>query len=336
MKRGEKLLSGNSMVYLNKLFGQEEAVTFLKNDLKKGDGARSYLFSGKEGIGKKLLARQFAQSINCADGTLFTECSCTSCHKIASDMHPDVKWIGLDEEARSIKIEEIRQLQSWINLHPFEGKRKVFIINRAERLTEEAANAFLKILEEPPADTYIILLSHLPFQLPGTIISRVNEIRLCPLSADVLSTILHTEFNITEEAHFLAYQSEGSIGLALRYHEEDYFRLKNTIIDSFLKQDSVDYFLSLVTISHSELDTLFYILCSFFHDVLLVNSEVDQSLIMHNDRREDIHVFSKRLSSNHIIEFMTVLEESRRSLKRNVNSKLILSRLAVRGNAIFS
>ena len=324
------------MVYSDKLFGQEEAITFLKNDLKREQAARSYLFSGKEGVGKKLLARQFAQSLNCEQGSMFARCTCTSCRKITSDIHPDVRWVGLNEEVRSIKIEEVRELQSWVMLHPFEGKRKVFIINRAERLTEEAANAFLKILEEPPADTYIILLSHLPFQLADTILSRVVEVRLHPLPVELLFKILCAEFNITEEAHFLAYQSEGSLGLALKYQEEDFFRLKNAIIDSFLAQDPVAYFLSLIHISQSELDTFFHILCTFLHDVLLVKSGVDQSLLIHNDRIKDIGALGKRISKDAIIELMTLFEESRRSLKRNVNSKLILSRLAVRGNKIFS
>ncbi len=318
------------MVYSDRLFGQEEAVRFLKNDFKKGDGARSFLFSGKEGIGKKLLARQFAQSLNCEMGSIFEGCDCASCRKIALNTHPDVKWIGLDEEARSIKIEEIRELQSWVMLHPFEGKRKVFIINKAERLTEEAANAFLKILEEPPADTTIILLSSFTFQLTDTIISRVVEVRLRPLSVDSLCGILRDKFNIKDEAHFLAYQSEGSLGLALKYQEEDYFNLKNAVIDSFLKQNPVEYFLSLVNISQLELNNLFHILCGLFHDALLIKSGVSESFIIHQDRIAEINSLCKRLSHEHITELMNLFEESRRSLKQNINSKLILSRLASR------
>ena len=182
------------MVYSHKLFGQERAVSFLKSSLKKKQIASSYLFSGREGLGKKLLARQFTQSLICEEENIFTPCNCVSCEKIASDIHPDVKWIGSDEGERFIKIEDIRRLQSWAMLRPLEARRKVFIINRAERLTEEAANAFLKTLEEPPPDTHIILLTDNSFRLSDTILSRLLEVRLSPLSFDRLCEILHSEF----------------------------------------------------------------------------------------------------------------------------------------------
>jgi len=155
-----------------KLHGQQTAITFLEKAIIKGAISHAYLFSGPEGVGKKTLARQFAQSVNCERNEYFSECSCVSCSKIAQDIHPDVKWVGLDGDARSIKINEVRELQSWVMLKPLEGRKKICIVNKAERFTEEAANAFLKTLEEPPQGAHIVLLGEHLFRLPSTILSR--------------------------------------------------------------------------------------------------------------------------------------------------------------------
>lgn len=310
------------------------ALTLLQRALTGEHVAHAYLFSGREGVGKKLLAQQFAQSLNCEKGVSFSECSCESCRKIREDIHPDVKWIGLDEELRSIKIEDIRLLQSWVALRPFEGRKKVVIINGAERLTIEAANAFLKTLEEPPGNTHIVLLIEHVFRLPDTVLSRLVEIRLLPLPFERLCTILNSEFHITEGTRYLAYQAQGSIGLALHYKEEDFLTIRNTVIDSFLKQDLIEYFFSSMPTAVSEIDTFLYIIGSVVHDMLLIKTGVDHSLLIHQDRTADVVSRAELLTREQIVQLITLFEDARQSLKQNVNTKLLLLHLAAHGDLI--
>jgi len=145
--------------------------------LKTGRLAHTYLFTGPEGAEKQELVNGFARSLNCEKETIFESCDCRSCRKTDNRNHPDVHWLGEDEKARSIKIEEIRDLIHQSSLKPYEGKRKVFILKGAERLTLEAANALLKTLEEPPLHSIFVLSVENKAHLLQTIQSRACEVR---------------------------------------------------------------------------------------------------------------------------------------------------------------
>lgn len=162
----------------------DSSSTLLSTHLRSHRIAHTYLLSGPEGETKTALALGFAKALNCekekGDSPLFIECDCPSCGKIERRSHPDVQWLGEDREARSLKIEEIRALLHAASLKPFEGRWKVFILQGAERLTLEAANALLKTLEEPPEHSVFLLLVENKAHLLETIQSRAVEIRTPP------------------------------------------------------------------------------------------------------------------------------------------------------------
>lgn len=316
------------MDYSNRLIRQEKARSFLAHAINANTIACSYLFSGLEGIGKKTLARDFAASLLCEEGKVFSGCSCSSCHKISSEHHPDCKWVGKDETLRSIKIDDIRELQSWIMLRPLEAKRKVCVIVGAERMTEEAANAFLKTLEEPPEHTYILLLAEQAFFLKETIISRVVEVRLEPVPVTVLEKILQEKYGMGKEARFIAYHAGGSIGKALSYDAKDYLRFKNEIIDAFVGSDPGHYFLSLVTMKQDALTMHLQVILSFLHDVLLVKHHVREELIQHDDKIRELKLYARRCTVDVLVERINLCEKTWRDMKRNANVKLLMARLA--------
>ena len=156
------------------------ANSILVSHLKSNRIAHTYLFSGPEGPIKKEWVTGFAKALNCEQGKIFRACECLSCRKIEKGIHPDVRWFGEDEKARSLKIEEVRTLLHEASLKPYEGRWKVFILVGAERLTLEAANALLKTLEEPPEHSVFLLLVEQKAHLLVTIQSRSLEIRVPP------------------------------------------------------------------------------------------------------------------------------------------------------------
>jgi len=322
------------MFYSHKLFGQEHAQTFIRNAFSKGHIAHAYLFSGKKGVGKRLLAMQCAKSLLCETTEPLAECTCQSCQKVHHGVHTDVHWVDFESQARSIKINDIREVQSWANLTPLESKRKVCIINNADLLTEEAANAFLKTLEEPPENTYIILLAANSFVLPATIISRVVEVQLYPLAYERLAEVLTAEFDISDGAHFLAYQAQGSIGLALAYHQDNFFQVKNAIIDAFMQQHTGEYFMSMMHLAQDEIDKLLHVLSGFLHDMLLAKHMVDATLFINQDRTQDIIAFCNQLSGEQIIHLVNTVEKARQALERNVNRKLVMAQLAAQSELV--
>lgn len=168
---------------LKDIIGQDGALRILFGTLKKQKMPSALLFSGDEGIGKKTTSLNYAKAINCANPRGIDCCdNCYSCRKINSWTHPDIKIIL--PEKNEIRIEEIRELEEFLSFTAFEGKGKIVIIDEAETMNINAVSAFLKTLEEPPKDTYIILLSSRMDDLLDTIKSRCINIRFNPLSTE--------------------------------------------------------------------------------------------------------------------------------------------------------
>jgi DNA polymerase-3 subunit delta' len=159
---------------------EQQAVQLLQRSLEKGRLSHAYLFSGTDLGELELVARTLAKTLNCrnmpvpADGRVATDCCdhCLSCRKIDEDNHPDVQWIRPESKSRVITIDQMRNLMQTVNLKPTEAEWKVAVIVAAERLNVQAANAFLKTLEEPPLRSVILLLSTDPGKILETMLSR--------------------------------------------------------------------------------------------------------------------------------------------------------------------
>jgi len=157
---------------------QEQGVQLLQRSLQRGRLAHAYLFSGHQLDELEALARSLAKTLNCqkpvkAGGVAIDSCDkCLNCRKIEHGNHADVHWVRPESKSRVIVIEQMRELMQVIHLKPTEAEHKVAVIVAADRLNVQAANAFLKTLEEPPAKSVLILLSTEPQRLLETVLSR--------------------------------------------------------------------------------------------------------------------------------------------------------------------
>ena len=154
-----------------------QAIEILKKHLLSKRLAHAYLLVGPYTPIMQNIMMDFARSVHCLKQCAFERCDCAICQKIVRGSYPDVHWIGQDTKAKSIKIEEIRNLISEASLKPFEGNAKIFLFPRAHRLTPDAANAFLKTLEEPAPSTTFVLQVESKSQVLDTLRSRCFEIR---------------------------------------------------------------------------------------------------------------------------------------------------------------
>ncbi len=166
---------------LNDVVGQERALRILFGMLRRDRVPSALLFSGDTGIGKRLAAVNYAKAINCLEPVDFDCCdTCVSCKKIDAATHPDVTFTFPEKD--EIKIDAVRKLEEKLFLKALEGRKKIAIVDDADTMNINAANAFLKTLEEPPHDSLLVLVSSNPDGLPDTIRSRCIAIRFYPLS----------------------------------------------------------------------------------------------------------------------------------------------------------
>lgn len=158
--------------------GQARNVALLQRSLERGRLGHAYLFTGERLEELEAVAQTLAKTLNCqhpslTDGKATDSCdACASCNKIASDTYPDLHWVRPESRSRVVTIDQIRELMREIQLKPAEAAIKVGVVVAADRLNAQAANAFLKTLEEPPNRSVLILLSTEPSRLLETILSR--------------------------------------------------------------------------------------------------------------------------------------------------------------------
>src|SRR5919197_1244242 len=188
--------------------GNRKILDRLRRKLREGRFPHGVIFSGPEGVGKHTCALMVAKALNCLKVEAGAFCDeCSSCRKINSGVHPDVMTISVEEEATQIKIAQIRRVLELLQLHPLEGRNKIFIIDPADSLNAEAANALLKGLEEPPENTFFILIAINVHELPLTVRSRCQIYQFAPLTLAEMR-----QHGITDE--LVLRWSRGSIGRA--------------------------------------------------------------------------------------------------------------------------
>jgi len=217
------------------IVGQERAITVLRQAMRNDTVTHGYLFSGPEGVGKRQIALEFAKALNCLDAearAVADSCGqCDNCRRINRGVHPDVREVTLyGRKKLSIGIGHIREprppesspddrppfrLERDALLRPQRADRKVYLIDPADRMTTEAQNALLRLLEEPPRQVILVLITAQPAALLPTVLSRCQPLSLLP--ADVASAERHLiEQGVSPEVAAVAARlAGGRIGAAL-------------------------------------------------------------------------------------------------------------------------
>jgi len=307
------------------ILGQDKPLNIINGYIERSCFFGGYIFSGPEGIGKKTIAKLVAQKLNCtAQGE--KPCGiCSSCLKIEHLQHPDLHII--ENDAAQIKIEDIRSLQREINFRAYEGAIKAFIIDDAHRLNPDAANSLLKVLEEPPKGSLIILITHKPQNIFKTILSRCKLIKFSPLARTALEDVLIKKYFMDKlSAHFLAFYAEGRLGLALRLKDSKILQEKNQLFDTFAFSDKpLDR--NLAGQSKEQLRASLNILASWFRDIYLLKAGMPEKEAIHLDRQSDLLKLMNRFSFKQLDGIMAAISESMLYLENNINSKLLLHNL---------
>jgi len=212
------------------IIGHAAALAALKRAIDSGRPAHAWLFSGPAGVGKAAAALEFAAALNCTAAE--KPCgACRPCKDTLAGRHPDVEVLapgGICDEpdhrdhsdSRDLRICQIRRLERLLSLSPYAGGRRVAIVDAADTLRAEAANAFLKTLEEPPAEGVIVLLAEREERLPETVLSRCQRLAFRPVERQVIVTALRERGAEEEDAESIATAAAGRLGWALRAFQD--------------------------------------------------------------------------------------------------------------------
>ncbi|MBN1527051.1 MAG: DNA polymerase III subunit delta' [Candidatus Omnitrophica bacterium] len=310
--------------------GQDSAISLLKRSIANGRVAHAYIFLGPSGVGKFTTALAFAQALNCAGAKAGEGCGvCAPCRKILKSNHPDVLAVRPEKDSTSIKIDQMRELIRNISLRPYEGKRKVYVIDGAEAMTPETSNALLKTLEEPPPDSVLILVAENLENLFSTVVSRSQVVRFFPLGADAVKAILMKEYGVDEEkARVLSRLSSGRLGEALRYAEGKLFDKRTRLIDSLIAKGLFDT--DFDGVSRDEMRLYLDIMLTWFRDILVYKELGTAATLVNIDRKEAVSRAAANLSSDYLCDAIRRIIETLSYLDQNANQKLAVAALGMR------
>lgn len=317
------------MQSLKDIKGQDNAVRFLSRSISSGRLASSYLFAGPRGVGRALTAKVFIKILLCKEREDSFCGICPSCRKVEEGEHPDVLWIK-PEKNKSIKIAEVRKIRDILNLKPYEASLSVAVIEDAHTMTSEAQNALLKVLEDTPEESIIILISDKKELLLPTVVSRCSEVRFSLLPIPDAKEIIMKETDLPpEEATFLSYYSQGSPGMAIGLVEEGVAERKEKLI-SIIGDIAREEYSSLLNWDTENKDTLIEdidLLVIFFRDIAL-GKEGMEDLILDKDLvNSEGYTFFKTWNVKELQEVVERLIKIRKALAGNVNPKLVAQAL---------
>ena len=222
------------MLNWTNLIGHATTVAYLKKNIADEKFPHAVIFSGEEGVGKRLAAEICAAAILCENPVDGSPCGeCENCRLVAARSHPDFYVVEAEETktARNIKIGQIREMQSEAALRPINSARRVVIIDGAELMNKAAANCLLKTIEEPPSQTIFILLTASRSSLLMTIRSRCMTIHFDKLTSAQIRDALIAQGVDEQEAERLSVIADGSFGRALKLKDSGGAQLRELALD---------------------------------------------------------------------------------------------------------
>lgn len=301
----------------------------------------SLIFSGPEGVGKRLAATALAQLVNCPAPVAGDACgACTACTRIARAVHPDVLIIEPGESG-SIKIDQVRDAIERSAYRPFEGRRRVVIVNDADALVPEAQHALLKTLEEPPPASMFVLVTSRPDVLLPTVRSRCQRLRFGRLSPGEIAHVLeHAHGYSPRDAHAAAALADGSIGRALQGGSEDYVRARDAAAAVLTRiaaasdpRGRLDAAKSLTDggSDRDEVACRLRAVASLLRDLGVLLSRADERDLANADLKPLLTRLQKSFDGERTLRAFSSIDRALDALDRNASPKIVADWFAVSG-----
>jgi DNA polymerase-3 subunit delta' len=331
------------------IIDQDRPVRILTSFLHNGTIPHALLFTGIEGVGKESTAVVFAMACNCAkcgDGTRSAvplpnatrpesnlPCGlCKSCRKIEASNHPDI--IRIKPSGPVIKINQIRTLRQMLALKPYEASTRVVIISDAQAMNPAAGNALLKMLEEPPARTILILVANQTSDLLPTIVSRCQHLRFKPISKKPMESLLIRKHGLDPgDAEIIATMAGGSMSRALRMYRTQWIKRRNWLIGEMasLTTGSVNHLLAFGEQLSKNKDILqdsLEVMNSWLRDLIVGKLNPDQ--IINQDLAQQIQLAAHNMSSDSLLKKIETIQSTQNAIRSGTNLRLALEAMVLK------
>ncbi len=325
------------------VLGHDRQIEVIKRGIRAGQLPPAYLFHGEEGIGKLLTARELAKAVNCLEPNDDGGCGeCHACRNVESGCHPNVSVMALEvnqdtgKMRQEITVGQVRAAQESLSLRSVGPGRKLLIVDGAHLMNEEAMNAFLKTLEEPPENSHVVLVTSKPNRLLVTILSRCRSISFQPLREELVAGLLQKRLGMAApDASLVARLTGGRVGEALVSDPKDLSERRGSVVEllSSLAKDGPSAVLARaesVAKAEGGLEDLVYFGSMWFRDMLVILVGGGQGFAYNSDMAAELSAWAGRMSQSRLEEGMSMLSQTGRALERTFNRRLMAEDLFFR------
>lgn len=329
----------------SKIIGQEKAVRFLKGAILKETLPHAFLFVGMPGVGRTTTAVALTQALNCLEPADGEGCGlCRACRRFTQKGGFE-DLVIVEAEKKTVGIDQIRDIERRLGFKSHFGRVRVTVVREAEQMTEEASNAFLKTLEEPPPGNILILNVMDPSHLLPTIVSRCQKVAFQPIPASLMAPWLAANKGMEEEnALLLAKLSEGSLGKAIDMWEGNYLERRKDYISKVMRlpalsdQDTLQLAVDLARKGKKdseggaergggEIPLLLGLWKTWIRDLLVLKAGGSQEWLIHSDYSGPLKKASETRTIDSLLAALHLLSQAEKDLSRTRNPDLMMENL---------
>lgn len=316
------------------VIGQKQLVTNLQNAIAHQKISHAYIIQGEKYAGKKMIADIFARALQCETNGNKPCNQCRSCKQAINRNHPDIIYVSHDKP-NVISVDNVReQINADIAIKPYSGPHKVYIVDDAQKMNQQAQNALLKTLEEPPEYAVILLLATNVEMMLQTILSRCVVMNLKAVSNDTIKQYLMEKVHIPDYlATVCASFARGNIGRAAQLAmNAEFEEMKNDVLFLVKNIQNMEFFqisnlAKKVDEKKYDLNDFFDLCMIWYRDVLFIKASNERKHIIFSEELSQLKKQADFYSFEEISHIITEIEHARSRWKSNVNLQLTLETL---------
>ncbi len=322
------------MAGFSNIIGHEQIKEHLQNAISMNKVSHAYIFNGPDRSGKMALANSFAMALQCEQHSTEGCMECHSCQQALSGNQPDIIYLQ-HEKPNTISVDDIRrQINNDIGIKPYASPYKIYIVSEAEKMSQQAQNALLKTIEEPPAYAVILLLTSNADSFLPTILSRCITLNLKPVPDTAIHNFLMERYQIPDyKADICTAFAQGNVGKAVQLaSSEEFNEIKASALQLVKRVKDIELHEMIETVKRIsdyklEINDYFDIMFIWYRDVLLYKATSDINSLIFKDEISDIKKQASKSSYEGIETIIKSLDKAKNRLNANVNFDLVMELL---------